>query len=261
MSRFYDSVGSYTIAEAEVLRATALYAALDLDGAERQFRLALEHAEAAEAMEFRALARHGLALVALENGDLAGAREHLGTALDEAREAGHGRALALLLASAGRVELAAGDPAGARDRLRESRQLRIKMGDRHGLAQNLEAEAELLSSAGAGAAERAASASPVRSASRPAVRRGPSSRRASTRWPPASAPRSAQRSTKVGTSSNRAGRWPTWSPRSTGPGVSRLDLRLLGPVEVLMDGDAREPRRAEAALDRRRRSPPRRAGS
>jgi tetratricopeptide (TPR) repeat protein len=144
VSSIYDTVGSYTIAEAEVLRGSALLASNHVDDAERSFELALEHAEAADAMEFRALARHGLAVVALERDDLDASRAHLDTALGEARAAGHGRALAQLLATAGRAAGVAGDTDGARSRQVEARQLRIRMGDRHGLAQDLEAEASLL---------------------------------------------------------------------------------------------------------------------
>jgi hypothetical protein len=97
----------------------------------------------AEAMEFTALARHGLALVAFDEGDLDVARKHLDIALTDARAAGHNRAIAMLLGSMGRLEQAAGDVGSARRRQREALGLRVTMGDRYGVAQSLEAEASL----------------------------------------------------------------------------------------------------------------------
>jgi predicted ATPase/class 3 adenylate cyclase len=138
-----ESVGTYTLAEAEMLRGSAQYALGRPHEAGTAFELALAHAEAAEAMEFTALARHGQALVALDEGNVDTARKHLDIALADARAAGHNRAIATLLCSMGRLEQAAGDVESARRRQREALGLRVTMGDRYGVAQSLEAEASL----------------------------------------------------------------------------------------------------------------------
>jgi tetratricopeptide (TPR) repeat protein len=139
-----ETVNYYTpIADLHYNRAQAAYYAGDLEWAEAAWQQsAAQYADQLDPVG-AALARAGTALVAWRRGRVDEAHRALTAVLDEVRADGDRRDLAYLVLALGQVTLALGESDAAGPLLEEARTLYRKLGDRHGLAQALEAEAAL----------------------------------------------------------------------------------------------------------------------